>query len=292
MTPSSYLQTDFAPVMYGFFDDEDINTSTKSMFPTGMSRPHIQEQNTVAVCSSPFSGHDVSEGKIDITMYQDETRKHGTKCPMRTSSRGFYLRSHEHSRDSLWLPSLPRSRKLTTTLDLAYQVAKKDVILPTNFIPAPYSVIIGRGKECKGAIGNQRLKILASTFLEKYSRAIKSAKSKIVSTILSMIREACPLGAFIRLGKDGNWYEVSESVAIEKIGYTMRELIGSQYKSSSKSRTHLRRSQANGNNKTSSSSTLQSFLLPNPNNCPELQPPSMGPERQKLCGVRDASTAP
>ncbi len=116
-------------------------------------------------------------------------------------------------------------------------------ILPPCFKPKPYSVIIGRGKETKGAIGNIRLRVLASRFLPMYSSAPnKAAKSKIVATVMAMIQEACPLGAFIRLGKDGRWYEVKTAVATEKVGYTLRELLGEQYKSSSKTKATIRRS--------------------------------------------------
>ena len=115
-------------------------------------------------------------------------------------------------------------------------------LLPSYFKPGPYSVIIGRGKVTKGAIGNQRLRVLASTFLTRYSDAAnKAGKSKIVAKIVSMIREACPLGAFIRAGKDGRWYDVKDSVAMEKVGYTLRELLGDRYTSSSQSKAMLRR---------------------------------------------------
>jgi hypothetical protein len=113
--------------------------------------------------------------------------------------------------------------------------------LPLDFEPTPYSVIIGRGKECKAVAGNRRLKVLASNFLPKYSDAInKSSKSRIVSTLVSMVRDACPTGAFIKLAKNKCWYEVDEAVAREKVGYTFRELLGDQYRSSSKSKTARR----------------------------------------------------
>ena len=122
---------------------------------------------------------------------------------------------------------------------------KTETILPTYFKPGPYSVIIGRGKECRGNIGNRRLRVLASRFLEKYADAPnKATKSRIVATIVTMMREACPLGAFVRLRADGRWYEVKEAVASEKVGYTMRELLGEMYKSSSRSRV-LKRHRSN-----------------------------------------------
>lgn len=140
---------------------------------------------------------------------------------------------------------------------------KKELILPPYFKPGPYSVIIGRGKECRGAIGNRRLRVLASRFLEKYADAPnKATKSRIVATIVAMMREACPLGAFVRLRQDGQWYEVKEAVASEKVGYTMRELLGEMYKSSSRSRVLKRQKSDNSvsegeKNKQASSSSCE-----------------------------------
>eukprot|EP00934_Nitzschia_sp_Nitz4_P006810 Nitzschia sp. Nitz4//scaffold296_size27349//23702//24739//NITZ4_008201-RA/size27349-processed-gene-0.25-mRNA-1//-1//CDS//3329546276//6800//frame0 len=129
-----------------------------------------------------------------------------------------------------------------------------EVPLPSYFRPGPYSVIIGRGKESKGVVGNRRLRIIASTFLDRYANAPnKSSKSGIVATIVAVIREACPLGAFVRLGKDGKWYEVKDAVASEKVGYTLRELLGDQYKSSSRSKVRRRQGQLDGVSSCSSS---------------------------------------
>ena len=108
-------------------------------------------------------------------------------------------------------------------------------ILPISFQPHPYSVVVGKGREAKDNIGNKRLKVLASLHLTKYAKAAndKPEKSRIVSSVVATIREACPLGAFIRLGNSGRWYNVRDCVAREKVGYTFRELLGDKYKSSS-----------------------------------------------------------
>ena len=119
------------------------------------------------------------------------------------------------------------------------------LILPIDFQPLPYTVIVGKGKESKHAIGNQRLRVLASNYLQQYAEASddKRAKSDIVSVLVATVRNACPLGAFVRLGKDGRWYEVSEAVAREKVGYTFRELLGDRYRSSSKAKAAKRSQQ-------------------------------------------------
>jgi hypothetical protein len=123
----------------------------------------------------------------------------------------------------------------------AAKPANREKSLPQDFQPKPYSIIIGRGKESKGVFGNHRLRVLATSFLPKYSAASnKGSKSKIVSSIVRIIRDACPTGAFIRLGKDGRWDEVDDAVAREKVGYTFRELLSDRYRSSSKSKVARR----------------------------------------------------
>ena len=114
--------------------------------------------------------------------------------------------------------------------------------LPRNFTPLPYSVILGKSQKAKECIGNLRLRVLANYLLPKYAAASsnKSQKSKIVSLLLSMIHEACPVGAFIRRGDGGRWHRVRDSVAREKIGYTFRELLGENYRSSSLSKAAQR----------------------------------------------------
>jgi hypothetical protein len=115
-------------------------------------------------------------------------------------------------------------------------------LLPLDFVPSQYSVIIGRAKECKDASGNKLLRILATSYLSKYSNAInRCVKSQVVSDIVALVRVASPEGAFIKkIGReDGGtgWIEVSESGAREKIGYVFRDLLSDQYRSSSKSKS-------------------------------------------------------
>jgi hypothetical protein len=120
-------------------------------------------------------------------------------------------------------------------------MTKQNIELSTDFEPSPHSVIIGRAKECKQHIGNVRLRILCSSFLPKYSNAInRSIKSKVVSEVVSTIRDACPVGAFVK--RAGNsWKEVNESTAREKVGYVFRDLLSDRYQSSSKSKAAKRR---------------------------------------------------
>jgi len=127
--------------------------------------------------------------------------------------------------------------------------------LPPGFEPSPYSVIIGRAKECKQSSGNRRLRIIATAYLPQYASATnRSVKSHVVSHIVSMVRQSCGSqgGAFIKnMGKANGgstiWAEVSDSAAREKIGYVFRDLLCDNYRSSSKSKSvnRLRKQRSN-----------------------------------------------
>jgi len=110
-----------------------------------------------------------------------------------------------------------------------------DAILPEDFVPGPFTVIIDRRKGARKASGNQHLRTIAMSFLNEYAKASdKPSKSRIVTTIWRMFEDACPGGgALVRLGPNGRWYIVRDSVATEKVRYTMRELVGERYRSSS-----------------------------------------------------------
>jgi hypothetical protein len=118
-------------------------------------------------------------------------------------------------------------------------------VLPVDFTPSKNTVIVGGGMQPKQNMGNKRLRELASTFLPQYSEATdKRTKSRIVSCIVHMVRNACPEGgAFVKYAKNGLWYEVNDTVAREKIGYSFRDLLSHRYRSSSKSKVARRHSE-------------------------------------------------
>lgn len=132
-------------------------------------------------------------------------------------------------------------------------------ILPADYTPSQHSVIIGRSRDAKEAIGNKRLRVLVQSFLPQYSQAInRNVKSHVVSQIVDMVRDACPVGAFIK--KVGQfWVEVDDSVAREKVGYTFRDLLCDQYRSSSKSKALKRQKDQERAQKASCSSPSSSF---------------------------------
>jgi uncharacterized protein affecting Mg2+/Co2+ transport len=104
---------------------------------------------------------------------------------------------------------------------------------------SPYSVIIGRQKACRDAVGNRRLQVLASTLLPKYAQAnSRPEKSKIVSSLVGMIKQAG--GSFVKL-VDGKWSGADQHAAREKVGVVLRDLLHDKYRSSTKSKVAARR---------------------------------------------------
>jgi hypothetical protein len=116
--------------------------------------------------------------------------------------------------------------------------------LPANFYPHVYSVVCSRVRKTQLPIGNSRLNILARAFLQEYSADTKPGKTVIVSRIMDMVRSNSPggQGAFIKWHED-SWWEVDEIVARYKVSAIIRDLLPSQYKSSTKAKVAKRRIQ-------------------------------------------------
>lgn len=90
--------------------------------------------------------------------------------------------------------------------------------LAPDFMPGPRDVICARGKPALMHSGNRRYRVMIDMNLDKYSRATtKVEKSLIVSTVVDAVREASPNGGFVKK-LDGQWYEVGDHLAREKVG--------------------------------------------------------------------------
>jgi hypothetical protein len=111
--------------------------------------------------------------------------------------------------------------------------------LGADFQPSGISVICGRGKGSYNHTGNCCLRILASVFVERYARAdSKADKSALVLNIVNMIRQSG--GQFCKY-EQGAWFEVGDRCAREKVSAFFRDMLHTQYRSSAKAKTTLRR---------------------------------------------------
>lgn len=103
--------------------------------------------------------------------------------------------------------------------------------LPPDFEVSNYSVLCGRGKGCYNATGNRRLRVLVGTFLQQYIDSQNSPhdKSRLIEKVVKMVREACPVGAFIKY-ENGTYYELSDKGSKEKVAALFRDYMLSSYK--------------------------------------------------------------
>jgi preprotein translocase subunit SecD len=119
------------------------------------------------------------------------------------------------------------------------QTVQSQPDVEVDFQPSDFSVVCGRGRDSFNHVGNRRFRILASMFIERYSRAnSKAAKTTIVSEIIEVIRQAD--GNFCQY-KKGKWFEVADHHAREKVSSLLRDLLHTQYRSSAKAKIARRK---------------------------------------------------
>ena len=118
-----------------------------------------------------------------------------------------------------------------------------------DFTPGPCTVICGRGKQCLSNPGNKNLKRLVQEYLSQYSMTQnKAEKSIIVTKIIDDIRtnhsddeNDDSSGIFVKFLQDKQeFWEVDDAFAREKIGCMFRDMLHTQYKSSTKAK-HARK---------------------------------------------------
>jgi hypothetical protein len=105
-----------------------------------------------------------------------------------------------------------------------------------DFQPGPMDVICARGNRALNHSGNKRFRALIQSRLEEYNKATsKLDKSLLVSSIVESVRQASPDGGFVK-ERDGQWFEVGDHMAREKIGQTFRDILHFKYTSSTKAK--------------------------------------------------------
>jgi hypothetical protein len=162
-----------------------------------------------------------------------------------------YQANIDSKKNKLYLPAVPSLAMSSKKTNNNNNKNGQERELPHDFDPSSYAVIVGRGKKIRETVGNQRLRVIASSFLPEYSTAKenRATKTRLVDKVMELIKSACQESncncggkrcrriAFVRQTKNGQWFEVSNNVAREKIGYIFRDLLASNYLSSSKSKT-------------------------------------------------------
>jgi len=117
-------------------------------------------------------------------------------------------------------------------------------MLGPDFVPGLKDVMVGRGKVCYKHQGNQNLTSIVQSVLASYSdaNATKKDKTELIKSIVTRVRDSSPTGGFVKYDKEaGQWYEVGERIAREKVSQTFRDALTDAYKSSTTSKTLRRR---------------------------------------------------
>ncbi|KAL3903821.1 MAG: hypothetical protein SGILL_010300, partial [Bacillariaceae sp.] len=107
--------------------------------------------------------------------------------------------------------------------------------LGPNFAPGKHDVICARGKEAFMHAGNKSFRNMVEGFVSQYDSAPnKAQRSCLVTDIIEKVRSMG--NGFVRMEKDGNWIEVGDTVAREKVGSLFRNALSNQYRSSTTSK--------------------------------------------------------
>ena len=110
--------------------------------------------------------------------------------------------------------------------------------LGSNYEPGPYDVICARGNEAWNHPGNRYFRSLIEEAHPRYLKATsKPERSIIVSQVVESVRRKGT--GFVKYEKgfgdnkdDGQWIEIGDHLAREKVGHQFRNASGSKYRSS------------------------------------------------------------
>ncbi|CAB9519758.1 Nitrilase family, member 2 [Seminavis robusta] len=96
--------------------------------------------------------------------------------------------------------------------------------LPFFVAPGKYDVICARGSTAANHVGNLRFREIIRQSLPQYNAAkTKLEKSLIVTSIVDSVRDYSPDGGFVKQDSNGEWYDVGDALAREKIGQSIRD---------------------------------------------------------------------
>jgi len=95
-----------------------------------------------------------------------------------------------------------------------------------KIIPNENDVLLGRGGKNNRHVGNERLRSLAKTYVDAYTRSTKKGKSNISWDLVQAVRSMNPPGRFLKRDSAAeNWIDVGDECAREKTSQAMRDAI-------------------------------------------------------------------
>lgn len=117
-------------------------------------------------------------------------------------------------------------------------------MMPEEFNPSPYEVLIGRGRRCTTHWGNLRFRKMVADELAAYTEAqdCKRQKSVIIGRVLADIQHHSPHAGFVK--KDvasGRWLSLTDAASRVTIAQAFRDALVGTYRSSRHSKQVKRR---------------------------------------------------
>jgi hypothetical protein len=123
----------------------------------------------------------------------------------------------------------------------------------------PNDVVCGRGKGSYNRPGNKKFRALVQDHVPLYMAArTKLDKSMVLSCIVEKVREQGG-GRFLKRRKGGEWYEIGDEQAREKVGHAIREAIATGEKKSQATEASLSSSLAGSPKKPLEEETQSEF---------------------------------
>jgi len=112
--------------------------------------------------------------------------------------------------------------------DATPEVHSKTSIHTMDSVPKPHEndILLGRGGNNNKHIGNEKLRALARSQVERYRSSTKKDKSKISRELVFYVRSMSPPGRFLKRNAfNEQWEDVGDDVAREKTSQALRDAV-------------------------------------------------------------------
>eukprot|EP00980_Cylindrotheca_fusiformis_P000104 scaffold19_cov114-Cylindrotheca_fusiformis.AAC.51 len=124
--------------------------------------------------------------------------------------------------------------------DVAHLV-EKVALLPIDFVPSKYDVIVGTGREARHHIGNKTFQNIVKRYLGDYAnRPSKVEKGRIISDIINESRKCNPADTSFVKKVEGRWYALNNETIRERVSQSLRNELHSKYRSSKQAKKQRR----------------------------------------------------
>ena len=104
----------------------------------------------------------------------------------------------------------------------------KKRLLPVDFEPNCYTVLVGRNRNYQDYAGNKRLRAIIGCHLKEYQSCTdKLEKTELVSKVYNQVIKTAPVGHFVKFDK-GRYYDIGVRASRERVGVIFREMLKSK----------------------------------------------------------------